>query len=111
MPPFPLPPLWFEILVSLAGADRHGWAVLQDVETRSDGAISILPGTLYRALERLLEHGLIREIDAPAGEGDPRRRFYRLTAAGRRAAREEAIRLATTLGEAKRQRLLDGGAT
>jgi DNA-binding PadR family transcriptional regulator len=110
-PPFPLPPLWFEILVSLAGADRHGWAILQDVETRSDGAMSILPGTLYRALERLLEHGLIREIDAPAGEEDARRRFYRLTATGRRTAREEALRLTMTLGEAKRQRLLDRGTT
>jgi DNA-binding PadR family transcriptional regulator len=109
-PPFPLPPLWFEILVSLAGADLHGYAILQDVEQRTDGAIAMLPGTLYRALERLLEHGLIREVDAPEADDDARRRYYRLTPAGRRAAREEALRLTATLGEARRRRLVDGGA-
>ena len=107
-PPFPLPPLWFEILVSLAGADLHGYAILQDVEHRSDGAVTMLAGTLYRALERLLEHGLIREVSGPAAEADARRRYYRLTPAGRRVAREEALRLAATLGEAKRRRLVDG---
>lgn len=109
-PPFPLPPLWFEILVSLAGTDLHGYAILQDVEQRTGGAVTMLPGTLYRALERLLEHGLIREVAGPAGEEDARRRYYRLTPAGRRAAREEALRLAATLGEAKRRRLVDGGS-
>ena len=72
--------------------------------------VKLLPGTLYRALERLLEHGLIREVAGPADEEDARRRYYRLTAAGRRVAREEALRLAATLGEAKRRRLVDGGA-
>lgn len=107
-PPFPLPPIWFEILVSLAGTDLHGYAILQDVEARTEGAVSILPGTLYRALERLLEHDLIREVESPEGEQDPRRRYYRLTPAGRRVAREEAWRLTSTLGEAKRRKLLDG---
>lgn len=109
-PPFPLPPLWFEIIVSLAGTELHGYAILQDVERRTEGAITMLPGTLYRALERLLEHGLIREVDGPAAEEDARRRYYRLTPAGRRVAREEALRLTATLGEAKRRRLVDGGA-
>ncbi len=106
-PPFPLPPIWFEILVSLAGADRHGYAIQQEVEERTDGAVSILPGTLYRALERLLEHGLIRDIESPRDDEDPRRRYYRLTPAGRRVARDEALRLEATLGEARRRRLLD----
>lgn len=108
--PFPLPPLWFEILVSLAGADMHGYAILQDVERRTEGAVTILPGTLYRALERLLDQELIREVPGPARETDARRRYYRMTAAGRSIAREEALRLTATLGEARRQRLVDGGA-
>jgi DNA-binding PadR family transcriptional regulator len=108
--PVPLPPNWFEILVSLADGDMHGYAMLQDIEARTQGAVVMLPGTLYRALERLLEHGLIREVAAPAGESDPRRRYYRLTATGRRAAHAEGARLWATLTEARRRHLLDGGA-
>lgn len=103
-----LPPIWFEILVSLAAGDRHGYAILQDVEQRTDGAVTILPGTLYRALERLLEQGWIREVDRPADEEDARRRYYRLTPAGRDVAGGEATRLAETLGAARRHRLVDG---
>lgn len=101
-----LPPIWFEILVSLAAGDRHGYAILQDVERRTDGAVSILPGTLYRALERLLEQGWIREVEAPSEEEDARRRYYRLTPAGRDVAGHEAARLVDTLGAARRHRLV-----
>lgn len=103
-----LPPIWFEILVTLGAGDRHGYAILQNVEERTDGAVTILPGTLYRALERLLEQGWIREVTGPAAEDDARRRYYRLTSLGREVAGDEASRLTETLNAARRHRLVDG---
>jgi DNA-binding PadR family transcriptional regulator len=92
----PLPPVTFHILVALADADRHGYAIIQDVAARSEGAIKIQAGTLYRSIQRLLEQGLIVEKRTrPAvGEDDERRRYYRITPFGRAVAQAEARRLA-----------------
>ena len=59
----PLTPVVFEIALSLAAGERHGYEIMQDVERRTDGAIALHPGTLYRALGRLLDQGLIEELD------------------------------------------------
>lgn len=92
----PLPPATFHILVSLAGADRHGYAVIQDIAERTAGGVRLGAGTLYRTIQRLLEDGLIVELDErpDPDEDDERRRYYRITAFGRAVARAEADRFA-----------------
>ncbi|MBA3884371.1 MAG: helix-turn-helix transcriptional regulator [Acidobacteria bacterium] len=103
----PLSPVVFEILLALAGEDRHGYAIMQEVEARSGGGISLHAGSLYRALARLLEQELIEELDGRAAEtDDERRRSYRLTARGRAVARAEAARLAVQVERARASRLL-----
>lgn len=102
----PLTPSVFEILLALAEGDLHGYAVMQAVEERSGGRVKLLPGTLYRALDRLLDSRLIQERKAPAGD-DPRRRFYRLTALGRQVLVAEAERLNEQVAAAKRLELLE----
>ena len=71
----------FHILVALAGQDRHGYSVMQDVAARTDGRLKLSPGTLYGAIRRLLELGLIQELDERPDpqHDDERRRYYRLT--------------------------------
>jgi len=90
----PLPTAAFHILVALADADRHGYAIMQEVSERTGGRTKLNPGTLYTTIGRLLEQGLIEELDArPAGKDDERRRYYRLTRIGRHVARLELARL------------------
>jgi DNA-binding PadR family transcriptional regulator len=89
----PLPPVTFHILASLADGDRHGYAIIQDVAARTDGALRIQAGTLYRSIQRMLEQGLVSEVPG-ADEDDERRRVYRLTPFGRAVAKAEARRLA-----------------
>jgi len=92
----PLPGVSFHILLSLLEEDRHGYAIIQHVAGRTDGALRIGAGTLYRALQRLVEQGLVAETDTrPAPDrDDERRRYYRITPTGRRVARAEVGRLA-----------------
>ena len=105
----PLTPVVFEIALALAAGERHGYEIMQDVERRTDGKISLHPGTLYRALGRLLDQRLIEELDErPApGEDDERRRYYRLTPLGQAVARAEVERLASQVSAARR--LFRGG--
>jgi DNA-binding PadR family transcriptional regulator len=95
----PLPPATFQILVALADDDRHGYAIMQDVNARTGGAVKLSAGTLYRSVQRMLEQGLISEVRSrPAKEmDDERRRYYRITPFGRSVARAEARRLAQML--------------
>lgn len=89
-------PATFHILLALADEDRHGYAIIQDVAERTNGAIRLSAGTLYRSIQRMLEEGLIvepRERPAPE-EDDERRRYYRITPHGMSLARAEARRLA-----------------
>ena len=104
----PLTPVAFEILLALADGERHGYSILQEVETRSGGAVSLHAGTLYRALARLLESHLIEELDSPSRDDDERRRYYRLTARGIAVARAEVGRLEGQLAAARTRRLLKG---
>jgi DNA-binding PadR family transcriptional regulator len=92
----PLPQATFHILMALADEDRHGYAIIQDIAKRTGGAVKIGAGTLYRSIQRMLEDGLLTEIDErPApDEDDERRRYYRITPFGRAVARAEARRLA-----------------
>lgn len=109
----PLTPMAFEILLALSddGA-RHGYAIMRAMEDRSDGTLSVHAGTLYRGLARLVEAGLLEELDeAPEPEVDERRRYYRLTGLGRRVAAAEARRLASQVGSARAFGLLGGGET
>jgi DNA-binding PadR family transcriptional regulator len=96
----------FEILLSLAGGDLHGYAIIQDIGERSGGALTVRPGTLYRAIARLLEARLIEEIAARAPDADERRRCYRMTRDGRQAAVIESQRLARQVDTARARRLL-----
>ena len=91
----PLPPATFHILLSLAAEDRHGYAIIQDVADRTDGAVRLGAGTLYRSIQRMLEQGLLEELrQRPAPEDDDeRRRYYRITQFGEAVARAEARRL------------------
>jgi DNA-binding PadR family transcriptional regulator len=109
----PLSPAVFEILLSLSDEDRHGYAIMRDVERRSGGGTRLRPGTLYRAVARLVDDELIEELDArPAAEADDeRRRYYRLTDLGRRVAEAEARRLSSLLREARAKKVLRGADT
>jgi DNA-binding PadR family transcriptional regulator len=100
-------PVEFHILLALVDSDRHGYAIMQQVAVDSGDAIQLGPGTLYGALARLLEFGFIREVGSgvdPALD-DSRRRYYRLTAAGRTAAAAEAERLAAVIKVARSRQL------
>lgn len=91
----PLQPAVFHILMALSEDDRHGYAIIQDVVDRTAGAVRLSAGTLYRSIQRMLEEGLIVEIDERPDpeEDDERRRYYRITPFGRNVARAEAQRL------------------
>ncbi len=105
----PLTPVAFEILLSLSGEERHGYAIMRAVEERTGGDTSLHAGTLYRALARLVESGFIEEMeDRPDPDGDERRRYYRLTALGRRVAAAEARRLESQVGAARAFGLIRG---
>lgn len=102
----PLKPQWFEIMVSLAPSEQHGYAIMQDVLTRTDGRVRLWPAALYGSIKRLIEAGLIEESDErPARElDDARRRYYRLTRLGRRVLKAESDRL-TALARTIRTKL------
>jgi DNA-binding PadR family transcriptional regulator len=108
----PLTPVVFEILIALAAGEQHGYAIMQDVGRRTEGRIDLHPGTLYRALGRLLDGGLIEELDErpPADADDERRRYYRLTVFGADVARAETARLEAQVAAARARRLLRKGS-
>jgi DNA-binding PadR family transcriptional regulator len=100
MPPqpaslLPLPTATFHILMAVATEDRHGYAIIHDIEERTGGALRLSAGTLYRSIQRMLEQGLLVETnDRPEPElDDERRRYYRITPFGTLVAKAEARRL------------------
>jgi len=100
----------FHIMVALAASPLHGYAIKQEVESRTAGSVRLWPATLYGLLAELSEHGLIRETDSPGGaDDDPRRRYYELTIMGRKTLRAEAERL-ESLAKIARQNLSLGKA-
>ena len=103
----PLTSVVFDILVTLGSGDHHGYAILTDVRERT-GAV-LRAGSLYRAISRLLEDGLVEELDERPDSkiDDERRRYYRLTTLGRQVARAEAVRLEAQVRHARAARLLE----
>ena len=106
----PLPAAAFQILMSLADDDLHGYEIMRRVEEQTAGRTRMGPGTLYSSIQALLEAGFIAENASPGDENanDGRRRYDRLTAAGRKAARDEADRLADVLRLARAKKILRG---
>src|ERR1700749_2756614 len=105
-----LPAAAFQILLSLAGSDLHGYAIMRQVEAQTSGRMRLGPGTLYASIQALLEGGLIEELEgAEDSDGKPeRRRSYRLTVAGRRVARSEAEKMADIVRVARSRKILRG---
>jgi DNA-binding PadR family transcriptional regulator len=103
----PLTPAVLEILLALAEEDLHGYAIMREVERRTDGETRLGPGTLYRSVGQLLQRGWIREADERPDPklDDERRRYYRLTDLGRRAATAEVGRLEGLVRTARRKGL------
>jgi DNA-binding PadR family transcriptional regulator len=99
----PLAVATFHILVAVADQDRHGYAIMQDVVTPTNGTLKLSPDTLYGSIKRMLDEGLIIELSHPQRpeEDDERRRYYRITPFGRAVARAEAARLAVLLRQAR----------
>jgi DNA-binding PadR family transcriptional regulator len=106
----PLPSAAFQILLSLADEDRHGYGIMRQIAEQTGGRLRLGPGTLYSSIQSLLEEKFIEEVDQreDAKLGDERRRYYRLTAAGRKLARAEAERLADLLRVARAKKILRG---
>jgi DNA-binding PadR family transcriptional regulator len=103
-----LRPVEFHVLLALAAEERHGYGILQEVAALTEGDLQIEPGTLYRALHRMLKDGWVAESPRrPVADlDDERRRYYRLTPLGRRVAIGEAERLARLVTAARANRLL-----
>jgi DNA-binding PadR family transcriptional regulator len=106
----PLPSTAFQILLSLTDKNRHGYSIMRQVEEQTSGHMRLGPGTLYSSIQTLLEEELIEEVTqrGDAEPGHERRRYYRLTAAGRKRARSEAEKLADVLRVARARKILRG---
>ena len=104
----PLTAAMFNVLISLADGEKHGYAILKEVEEQTEGEVQLSTGTLYGIIKRLLAEGLIIESrNRPAAdEDDQRRRYYRLTDEGRQVAVAEAMRMEKLIARARAKRLL-----
>jgi DNA-binding PadR family transcriptional regulator len=97
----PLAPAALHILLSLAGEDLHGYAIMQEIARQSEGKYRIGPGTLYHNLQKMIRRRWVEELGCRPDDDDPRRRYYRLTSLGRRVLKEETARLAEVVREAR----------
>jgi DNA-binding PadR family transcriptional regulator len=97
----PLSPAALHILLSLAGEDLHGYAILQEVSRQSQGKYKLGPGTLYDNLQKLIEREWVEELGRRPADDDPRRRYYRLTTVGQGVLKAETTRLAGVVREAR----------
>jgi len=106
----PLTPPVFHILVALAGEERHGYGIMQEVQIATEGQLRMGPGTLYGTIKRMLGAQLIKESDErPDPElDDERRRYYRITDFGRKVLSAEAQRMSSLLKIARAKHILDG---
>ena len=106
----PLKPSTYYVLLALGDEELHGYAIMQAVTEMTRGREAILPGTLYAALARMVDEGVVEEREGPAdSSGGPKRRYYRRTRLGRNAARLESERLRALLDVARVQKLITGG--
>jgi len=102
-----LAPTTFHILLALTEGERHGYAIMQEVAAATNGSVRLGPGTLYGALKRLFDSGIVAERERPnPGPGDERRRYYRITDFGRAVARAEARRLGGLVRVARDKKLI-----
>ena len=104
----PLTPAVFHILMALADGEKHGYSIMKDVESQTDGHLKMGPGTLYGSIKRMLAAGLIEESDErpdPAMD-DERRRYYRLTALGQEVLAQESLRLEQAVQVARQKNVL-----
>jgi DNA-binding PadR family transcriptional regulator len=101
----PLTPAVVHVLLALAGGERHGYAILKDVQRHTNARLSFGPGTIYGTLQRLMETGWVEEVDRPSGAVDERRRYYRLTRGGREALSAEVERLDSIVKVARTHRI------
>lgn len=101
----------FHILLALSEGECHGLGIAEEIEDLTLGTLSLGPGTLYRSLKRMTADGLVLPILPTSGEEDPRRKYYRLTARGRRVLEKEAIRFERIVTAARRKRVLPGSAS
>ena len=97
----PLPPAVLHIHLPIAGEDLHGYGIIKEIERQSEGLYRLGPGTLYDNLQKLLDRGLVRDMGQREGDGDSRRRYYRLSPLGKKILTAETRRLETLVAEAK----------
>lgn len=103
----PLTPLSIGILLALGEGDKHGYAILKDVERQTGREVSVGTGTLYAALQRMQAEGLIEAVDREPDPGeDARRKYYRITEEGRAIARQEVARLSRIVEIARARELM-----
>lgn len=100
-PFLPLSPATLHILLSLAGEERHGYGIMQEVTRQSEGQYKLGPGTLYDNLQKLMDLVIVEEAPRRSEDDDPRRRYYRLTGLGRRILIAEVARLEGVVREAR----------
>jgi DNA-binding PadR family transcriptional regulator len=100
----PLAPAAFLILFALASGDKHGYAIMQEARKLSDHTFQMGPATLYTTIQRLLDADRIREVPGP-GQGDSRRKYYRLTGAGKSTLNAEFARMEAIVKKSKAMRL------
>ena len=105
----PLPPATFFVLFALAGGDKHGYAILKEARELSDYQFQMGPATLYTTIQRLTDSGWIAPV-ATAKDDDPRRRYYRLTPAGRKAVEAELARMEALVRKSRTMRLRTSGS-
>ena len=100
-PFLPLSPATLHVLLALAGEDRHGYGIMQEVARQSEGQYKLGPGTLYDNLQKMMNQGMVEEAPSPSDNDDPRRRYYRLTRFGRTVLNADVARLEGVVRQAK----------
>jgi DNA-binding PadR family transcriptional regulator len=103
----PLPSAAFQILLSLADGDLHGYGIMRSVEEQTSGGVRLGPGTLYSSVQTLLDAGAIEEVISDAASKE-RRRFYRISSAGRELVKSEARRLEDLLKIVRAKKIMEG---
>ena len=106
----PLSPPVFHVLLALGDSAMHGYAMMQAFEAKTDGAETLLPGTLYATIARMVDAKLIEESEPPADASDRRRRYYRVTAFGREVVAAESERLSRLLRIARAENMIPAGS-
>lgn len=105
-PDQPLTPAVFYVLLSLTDGEKHGYAIMQAMSALSDGTFRMGPGTLYTTLQRLLDQGLIAEVEESCGSEDSRRRYYRLAGQAKSLLESELARMEAAVRLARKRKLV-----